>query len=55
MFVLNDRVKHIESGMIGTVLAVRVDMILHREEVRVLFDEHDKVSAWAPARDYEGA
>ena len=55
MFSLNDRVKHLASGMLGTVLAQRLNLELSREEIRVLFDEHSAVSSWAPAKDYSPA
>lgn len=52
MFSINQRVKHLASQMIGTVIAQRAVMAESRFEIRVLYDEHDNISSWAPEGDY---
>lgn len=55
MFTINQRVIHTPSGLMGTVMAQRINMELGKEEIRVLFDDQDHISAWAAAGEYEGA
>lgn len=52
MFTINQRVVHVDSKMVGTVIAQRINMERGIEEIRVLFDEHDKVSSWDVAASF---
>jgi hypothetical protein len=54
MFAVNQRVMHIASGMVGTVIATRINLEQGVDEIRVLFDAHSKVSAWDLAQDFTG-
>lgn len=55
MFSPNQRVKHVQSELFGVVIAQRINMGTGKEELRVLFDDQDRVTAWTLADQYEGA
>ena len=55
MFTPNQRVRHLASNMLGSVILQRLNMEEKREEIRVLFDDQSQISDWAPASEFGSA